>query len=153
MKSILFFYLYASFIGNFANANDNFTFHCSGTIQFDGAYVDITCTNGMCSGQYPSQEITFNGVCDSNIDFEATGSITPLYVSGVCKNGILTSTFDSQIISLYGDCAKDGNYAGSFYGSIYTPIGYASGYCQTNGMSRLYFSGGSKPATGQCRTN
>lgn len=126
---------------------------CTGNVIFEGSFVDLTCSNGQCMGQFPAQDIHLEGKCDSNIDYEALGTTAPSFVSGTCKGGVISSTSFSQNVALYGDCTFEDNFYGSFYSSVYSPVGLASGYCQENGMSRIYFSGGTRPLTGQCRQN
>jgi hypothetical protein len=128
---------------------------CSGTALFEGAFVDLNCSGGYCSGQFPAQQVQVIGKCgkDLNIDYAGYGSLTSTFVSGICKGGALTSTLFSQNLALVGNCMFEDNYYGAFNGSVDSPASYASGYCPENGMTRIFFNGGPRPIIGRCRMN
>jgi hypothetical protein len=153
MTKLLFVFLSLGLIFQSAIASDVLVAaaKCSGNVLFEGAYVDLFCTSGYCTGAFPPQDIQIEGRCDSDINYIGNGTIASFLVSGVCKGGLITSSFLSQNIALYGDCLFEDNFYGSFYSSVYSPFGIASGYCQENGMTRIFFNGGVRAITGQCR--
>ena len=129
------------------------TVQCLGDVLFDGAFVDLSCRNGNCSGWIPALPIQINGKCDLGMDYEAYATVPSSFVSGACKDGLLSSSSFSQNINIYGDCSFEDSFYGSFYSSVYSPAGKGSGYCQENGTSRIYFDGGTIPVSGHCRQN
>jgi hypothetical protein len=141
----------ASFVASAAEAPLN----CSGSATFQSSYVDLNCINGSCSGWVPSQTFLVKGKCtsDKEISYLAEGIVTEIYVTGICKAGVVSANSFSQNVALYGECSFEDNYYGSFYSSIYSPSSFATGFCQENGMSRLYFNGVVRQVTGLCRQN
>jgi hypothetical protein len=127
--------------------------HCAGNATFQASYVDLTCTDGNCFGWIPAQTIIVKGKCvsDKEITYIAEGLLPPVYVSGICKNGIVSSNAYSQNVALSGECRFEDNYYGTYYSSIYSASSYATGFCQENGMSRIYFEGVSRQNIGLCR--
>jgi hypothetical protein len=124
---------------------------CKGEVQFNGDFVDLDCTNGYCNGWLPKKELQINGNCENGVVFDASGELQETFVTGFCKGGVVSSTALSQNISLYGDCNLQDIFYGSFYSSVDSPIGFATGFCQENGTSRIYFNGGKKIIAGRCR--
>ena len=126
---------------------------CNGEANFQGSYVDLMCTNGSCSGWVPAQRVRVRGKCNSekDIDYVAEGIVTAIYVRGICKGGVVTVNSFAQNVILYGSCTFEDNFYGAFSSSVYSPSSFASGFCQENGMSRLYHEGISRPVQGQCR--
>jgi hypothetical protein len=134
-----------------ATQNSSSHLSCSGEVQLDGAFVDLDCTNGYCTGWLPKKVLQINGNCENGIVFEASGEVQENFVTGFCKGGVVSSTAFSQNLSLYGDCSFQDIFYGSFYSLVDSPVGSASGFCQENGMSRIFFNGGKKTIFGHCR--
>ena len=128
---------------------------CSGTVTFSASFVDMSCINGACTGWIPAQYVRIKGTCDSEkeIFYTAEGVFTPIYVTGTCNEGVLTSNSLSQNIAIYGECSFEDNYYGSYYSSTYSPSSFATGFCQSTGMSRIFFEGVTRPIKGLCRQN
>lgn len=152
-KGVLF--LFSLCILNLAIAASNIAapINCSAEAIFDGAFVDLNCVNGNCTGWIPLQRIQVEGNCDNGVVFEAQGDLQQIFVSGICNGGVISSNAFSQNISFYGDCNLQDIYYGTFYSTVYSPAASATGYCQENGTSRIYFSGGNRPINGHCRKN
>lgn len=123
---------------------------CNGDMEFGGIFADLICKGGQCSGYIPAQKIKFNGTCTDEIDFEANASFVATYVRGACVDGTLSISANSQFINLYGDCKKYDEVVGVFSSLIHSPNYSGSGYCQPNGMTRLYFGGATRPFIGDC---
>lgn len=136
-----------------AASNISTPVNCTGEAVFDGAYADLNCVNGNCTGWIPLQRIQVEGNCDQGVVFEAQGELQQIFVSGICNGSVVSSNAFSQNVSLYGDCNFQDIFYGSFYSTVYSPTGSAAGYCQENGTSRIYFSGGRRPVSGRCRQN
>ena len=126
---------------------------CKGEVVFQGEYLDLNCSGGICSGQLSTTYFQVEGQCDSDVNFLSEGQMAFAYVSGICKNGSVSISTLAQNIPLYGECTLADNYYGSFYSSVYSPASFGSGYCQENGTSRIYLNGAVRSFSGKCRQN
>ena len=129
--------------------------HCSGSVTFQASFADFNCISGACSGWVPAQYVRIRGTCESEkeIFYTAEGVAIATYVTGTCNQGVLNSNSLSQNVAIYGECTFEDEYYGSYYSSTYSPSSFATGFCQENGMSRIYFEGVTRTIKGMCRQN
>jgi hypothetical protein len=140
---------------NYINASEVLPspINCSTTVRFGEQFIDLNCYNGKCSGEIPAQEIRKVGKCDYNVDYDSYVNISPAYVTGTCLNNFISINVYIQSVTVAGICSYEDIEIGGFNASITAPALLASGYCQANGMARIYLSGSDRLLSGTCRTN
>lgn len=126
--------------------NELLTSNCSGIAQIGNAWATLNCVSGNCSGWIAPQYLSANGTCDESANFNATGYLSSVFISGYCNGGFISLYSSSEYVNLTGSCDNNG----SFNGNMYISARFTSGPCQPNGTSTIYFSGNSASVTGSC---
>lgn len=124
---------------------------CEGPVKLPGSFIDVTCTNGWCYGSTEEIILDINGDCENHVDYSAQVKVAPMPISGHCYGNQFSGTLPSQELQFYGLCMVFGIDFGSYSAEKRTWEKNLNGYCNPNGMARIFIENESDIISGKCR--